>query len=229
MRCGPSADQGCRVANGTEMARPVRTTAGSARRRWHQLGRWARPVKGDRLPHWQASARRGSDEGSVGCLLQTRRREADRMRWRPGLGLTILAVAVVALGLLAVTGRVLAPEPAVPPVTAGSVEPSQASTPRRVMVPEPMVTWTPRPLPPEAPLETSTSRGVLVPDAVGKSLAGGQRLMRRVSLHGSANERDPQAPGSVIFAQEPPPGILVPPGSVVGFGPSDLRRCWAVR
>jgi PASTA domain len=139
------------------------------------------------------------------------------MRWRPGLGLTILAVVVVALGLLAVTGRMLAPDPAVPPITAGSVQPSQTSTSHRVMVPEPMVTWTPRPLPAEVPLEASTSRGVVVPDVVGKSLAEGQRLMRRAGLHGSANERDPQAPGSVIFAQEPPPGMLVPPGSVVGF------------
>jgi hypothetical protein len=33
--------------NGTEMARTVRTTLAHIWQRWHQLGRWARPVQGD--------------------------------------------------------------------------------------------------------------------------------------------------------------------------------------
>jgi len=143
------------------------------------------------------------------------------MRWRPGPGLTILAVLIVALGVLAVTGRMLAPDPAVPPtstqappLTAGLVEPSELTTVSRMLVPEPE---------PEPVLETATSRGVLVPDVVGKSLAEGRRLMKRAGLRGSAVDRDPQAPDSVIYGQEPPPGILVPPGSVVGFRTKRFR------
>jgi hypothetical protein len=141
------------------------------------------------------------------------------MRWRPGPGLTILAVVIVALGVLAVTGRMLAPDPVVPPtstqappLTAGLVEPSELTTIPRMLVPEP-----------EPVLETATSRGVLVPNVVGKSLAEGRRLMKRAGLRGSAVDRDPQAPDSVIYGQEPPPGILVPPGSVVGFRTKRFR------
>src|SRR6266545_4901614 len=36
-----------RAGNGTEMARPVRTTASRTWSRWHQLGRWVRPVQVD--------------------------------------------------------------------------------------------------------------------------------------------------------------------------------------
>jgi hypothetical protein len=41
--------------------------------------------------------------------------------------------------------------------------------------------------------------------------------MRAGGLHGSALERDPHGRDAVVVAQEPPAGVLVPPGSVVGF------------
>ena len=103
---------------------------------------------------------------------------------------------LVALGVLAVTGRMLGLDPAVPSTS------TQAPTLTSTAVP---------------PVETSASRGVLVPNAVGKSLAEGRRLLRRAGLRGAAIETDPQAPTSRIFGQEPPPGVWVPPGSVVGF------------
>ena len=141
------------------------------------------------------------------------------MRWRPGPGLTILAVLIVALGVLAVTGRMLVSDPAVPPtstqappLTAGLVEHLEPATTSRMLVPEP-----------EPVLERTTSRGVLVPNVVGKSLAAGRRLMKRAGLRGSAVDRDPQAHDSVIYGQEPPPGILAPPGSVVGFRTKRFR------
>ena len=41
--------------------------------------------------------------------------------------------------------------------------------------------------------------------------------MRTGGLRGSAFERDPQGSNAVVVAQEPPAGVLVPPGSVVAF------------
>jgi len=61
------------------------------------------------------------------------------------------------------------------------------------------------------------TRGYAVPDALGRTLAQAQRVMRIGGLHGSAYERDPQGRDAVVVAQEPPAGVLVPPGSVVGF------------
>jgi len=117
------------------------------------------------------------------------------MRWRSGPGL-VLAIVIVALGALAGMGRILDLDPGVPSTS------TQAPTLTSTAV---------------QPVDTSTSRGVLVPNAVGKSLAEGRRLMSRAGLRGAAVETDPQAPTSRIFGQEPPPGVLVPPGSVVGF------------
>jgi hypothetical protein len=61
------------------------------------------------------------------------------------------------------------------------------------------------------------TRGYAVPDALGRTLAQAERVMRVGGLRGSAIERDPQGPNAVVVAQEPPAGVLVPPGSVVGF------------
>jgi hypothetical protein len=118
------------------------------------------------------------------------------MHGRSGPRLSLVAMVLVALVGLAVVGRMLGLDPAVPSTS------TQAPTLTSTAV---------------QPVETSTSRGVLVPDAVGKSLAEGRRLMRRAGLRGAAIETDPQAPTSRIFGQEPPPGVWVPPGGVVGF------------
>jgi PASTA domain len=59
--------------------------------------------------------------------------------------------------------------------------------------------------------------GVRVPDAIGHTLARATSVMRTASLQGVATEHDPQPPAAVVVSQEPPAGVLVPPGSVVGF------------
>jgi hypothetical protein len=61
------------------------------------------------------------------------------------------------------------------------------------------------------------TRGYVVPDALGRTLAQAQRVMRTGGLDGAAHERDPQGRDAVVVAQEPPAGVLVPPGSMVGF------------
>jgi beta-lactam-binding protein with PASTA domain len=124
------------------------------------------------------------------------------MRWRPGPRLILAAVVVIAVGVLAATGRIVAIDSSVVPTSTQASSPTSASSP---------------------PVETSVSHGVLVPNAVGKSLAEGRRLMRRADLRGSAIETDPQAPTSRIFGQEPPPGVVVPRGSVVGFRTQRFR------
>ena len=42
-------------------------------------------------------------------------------------------------------------------------------------------------------------------------------MLRAGGLHGRAHQRDPQGRDTVVVAQEPPGGVLVPPGSVVGL------------
>jgi hypothetical protein len=61
------------------------------------------------------------------------------------------------------------------------------------------------------------ARGVRVPDATGQSLAQATRVLRTAGPHGAALERDPQISTAVVVAQEPPAGLLIPSGSVVGF------------
>jgi hypothetical protein len=59
--------------------------------------------------------------------------------------------------------------------------------------------------------------GVRVPNAIGHTLARATSLMRTVGLHGVAFERDPQISTAVVVSQEPPAGVLIPRGDVVGF------------
>jgi hypothetical protein len=63
-----------------------------------------------------------------------------------------------------------------------------------------------------------TSPAIRVLDAVGQTLAKATTVMRAAGLQGGATDRDPQGPTAVVVAQEPPGGVLVPPGSVIGFG-----------
>jgi hypothetical protein len=60
-------------------------------------------------------------------------------------------------------------------------------------------------------------RGYAVPDALGLTLAQAARVMRVGGLRGGAVDRDPRGSNAVVVAQEPPAGVLVPPGSMVGF------------
>ena len=58
-----------------------------------------------------------------------------------------------------------------------------------------------------------------MPDVLGRTLAQAEGVLRTAGLHGGAYERDPQGRTAVVVAQEPPAGVVVPPGSMVGFGP----------
>jgi PASTA domain len=59
--------------------------------------------------------------------------------------------------------------------------------------------------------------GVRVPNAIGRTLAQATGMLRAAGLRGAASERDPQIGTAVVVAQEPPAGVRIPPGSVVGF------------
>jgi hypothetical protein len=61
------------------------------------------------------------------------------------------------------------------------------------------------------------THGYAVPDALGRTLAQAGRVLRVGGLRGSAVDRDPRGSNAVVVAQEPPAGVLVPPGSMVGF------------
>jgi hypothetical protein len=111
-----------------------------------------------------------------------------------------LATAVVValgLGVLVVAGRLLPTGPSArPPATT---------------VVSSVVTA------PPAASTASTTGGVLVPQAIGRTLAQATIVMRAAGLPSGTFERDSQIGTAVVVAQEPPAGILVPPHSLVGF------------
>src|SRR6266540_4019244 len=110
--------------------------------------------------------------------------------------LTIAAVAV-GLGVLVLAGRLLPSGP--------SARPPATTAVRSVITAPP------------AASTASTTGGVLVPQAIGRTLAQAMRVMGAAGLPSGAHDRDPQAPGAVVVAQEPPAGVRVPPNSPVGF------------
>lgn len=117
---------------------------------------------------------------------------------RPTSGrLVTVAMLLVGLAVLAVAGRLLpsAPSTRRPATTAAT---GAASAPAIRTAP-------------------GNTRGYAVPDALGRTLAQAERVMRAAGLQGGADERDPQGRDAVVVAQEPPAGVLVPPGSAVGF------------
>jgi len=103
------------------------------------------------------------------------------------------AMLLVGLAVLAVAGRLL-------PATPSAQRPAATGT-------------TSAPAIRTAPGNT---RGYGVPDVLGRTLAQAERALRTGGLHGRAHERDPQGRTAVVVAQEPPAGVLVPPGTVVG-------------
>jgi PASTA domain-containing protein len=114
----------------------------------------------------------------------------------------IAAAVVTGLAVLVVAGRLLPTTP--------SLSRSATSTSAGV------ITWTVRMVPLQD-VPTSTVRGVRVPDAIGHTLTEASSVMRAGSLQGAAFERDPHVGTAVVVAQEPPAGVLVPPGSMVMF------------
>jgi PASTA domain len=107
---------------------------------------------------------------------------------------TTAAMLLVGLAVLAVAGRLLPATPSAqrPASTAASSAPTIRTAP-------------------------GNTRGYAVPDVLGRTLAQAERALRTGGLHGSAHERDPQGDNAVVVAQEPPAGVVVPPGSMVGF------------
>jgi PASTA domain len=106
---------------------------------------------------------------------------------RPSGRLAIVAAVVAGVAVLAVAGRLL-------PVTP-SARPPAAPT----------------------PAAAATTLGMLVPRVVGRTLGTATETVHRAALDGGAVELDPQAPGAVVVAQDPPAGFRVPPGSRVSF------------
>jgi PASTA domain len=108
----------------------------------------------------------------------------------------VATAAMLAVGLAALTlaGRVLPSTPSArPPAATGT---RSAPTVRT------------------AP---GTTRGYVVPDVLGRTLAQAERVLRAGGLHGGVYARDPQGGDAVVVVQEPSAGALVPPGGMVGF------------
>jgi hypothetical protein len=118
------------------------------------------------------------------------------------------AAVVVGVGLLAVAGRLLPAMPSSRP-PAGDVV--------TVIAPPPE---------PSGP----TTLGVLVPQVVEQRVGQARTALEAAGLSSGVYERDPQGRDAVVVAQEPPAGVRVPPGSVVGFRtstdppPNDTQR-----
>jgi hypothetical protein len=104
------------------------------------------------------------------------------------------ALLLVGLAVLALAGRLLPSTPSAqrPATTAATLAPAIRTAP-------------------------GNTRGYGVPDVLGHTLAQAERILRTAGLDGSAYERDPQGRNAVVVAQEPPAGVVVPPGSMVGF------------
>jgi hypothetical protein len=111
--------------------------------------------------------------------------------------LATAAAVALGLGVLVVAGRLLPTRPSARPPATTAVS-SVATFPT-------------------APTTAWTTRGVLVPQAVGRTLGQATTVMRAAGLPSAADDRDPQAPSAVVVAQEPPAGTRVPPDSAVGF------------
>jgi hypothetical protein len=113
------------------------------------------------------------------------------------------AALVAGLAVLVVAGRLLPAIPSAhrpaPPISAGAPAGTVRVIPLR-----------------EVPTSTVVG-GVRVPNAIGRTLARATSLMRTAGLRGVAAEHDPQIGPAVVVSQEPPAGVLVPRGDVVGF------------
>jgi hypothetical protein len=129
-----------------------------------------------------------SKEGTVGDPDRTRLRALRRVR-------IPLAISALLLGLLALilVGRSGIGVDSARPGTPGSKPTSIIGEP------------------------TTQPVQVRVPDVEGRPLAEARRLFAEVGLPASAYDPDPTGPGSVVVAQEPAGGTMVPPGSVIGL------------
>jgi PASTA domain len=113
------------------------------------------------------------------------------------------AALVGGLAVLAVAGQLL------PTIPSGS----RPATPTSAGGPAGTVRMIPLR---EVPTSTVVG-GVRVPNAIGHTLAQATSVMRAAGLRGLATEHDPQIGTAVVVSQEPPAGVLIPRGDVVGF------------
>jgi hypothetical protein len=113
------------------------------------------------------------------------------------------AALLAGLAVLVVAGRLL---PAIPSA-------HRPATPISAGVPAGTVRVIPLR---EVPTSTVVG-GVRVPNAIGHTLARATSVMRTAGLQGVATEHDPQIGTAVVVSQEPPAGVLIPRGDVVGF------------
>jgi hypothetical protein len=110
------------------------------------------------------------------------------MRWSSSR-IATAAVLVAGLAALAVASRLL---PTVP-----SIQPAPSSSTATAM--------------------PQTTRGVRLPDEIGRTLHQAQQQLRVIGLQGRASDQDPESPDALVVAQEPAAGLLLPPGGVVGL------------
>jgi hypothetical protein len=116
---------------------------------------------------------------------------------------TTAAALLAGLAVLVVAGRLLPTIPSThrpaPPTSAGVPAGTVRVIPLR-----------------EVPTSTAVG-GVRVPNVIGRTLARATSVMRTAGLQGVATEHDPQIGTAVVVSQEPPAGVLIPHGGVVGF------------
>jgi hypothetical protein len=112
------------------------------------------------------------------------------------------AALVAGLAVLVVAGRLLSTTPSAP----RPASPSSAGVTARTVGTTSL-----------GEVPASTVRGIRVPNAIGRTLAQATSVLRAAGLQGAAFERDPQISTAVVVAQEPPAGVLSPPGGVVGL------------
>jgi hypothetical protein len=107
--------------------------------------------------------------------------------------LATAAAVVLGVGVLAVVGHLL-------PVTPSARSPATGPTPA------PAIRTAP-----------GNTRGYGVPGVLGRTLAQAEQVLHTGGLRGAAIEGDPQGSSTVVVAQQPPAGAIVPPGSAVGL------------
>jgi hypothetical protein len=122
------------------------------------------------------------------------RRRARRLRLRRRAAVVtaaLLAVALVPVGLAGVR------QLRAPPVQAPTVTSQSPAT--------------------SAGTASTRPRQVTVPDVTRRPLDQARRLLTTAGLVAAVNHGDPTGPGSVVVAQEPPGGSVVPARSTIGL------------
>lgn len=62
-----------------------------------------------------------------------------------------------------------------------------------------------------------TAEDIVVPSFIGRTVADAMSVSGTAGFRASVFERDADLGGAIVIAQEPPPGVIVPTGSVIGL------------